>query len=118
MPFDFFLRSLAEECGERAICAILSGSGTDGSLGLKAVKEKGGLVIVQDPEEAAFDGMPRSAIMSGSADLVLAVAKIPQALVRYGRQTYVKAGRRIPIFRQCPGSVRRHHRSIGREDLA
>ena len=93
MPFDFFLRSLAEECGERAICAILSGTGTDGSLGLKAVKENGGLVIVQDPEEAAFDGMPRSAIMSGGADLVLTVAKIPQALVRYGRQTYVKAGR-------------------------
>ena len=91
MPFDFFLRSLAEECGERAICAILSGTGTDGSLGLKAVKEKGGLVIVQDPEEAAFDGMPRSAIMSGGADLVLPVAKMPQALVRYGRQTYVKA---------------------------
>ena len=93
MPFDFFLRSLAEECGERAICAILSGTGTDGSLGLKAVKEHGGLVIVQDPEEAAFDGMPRSAIMSGGADLVLTVANIPQALVRYGRQTYVKAGR-------------------------
>jgi two-component system, chemotaxis family, CheB/CheR fusion protein len=54
MPFDFFLRSLAEECGERAICAILSGTGTDGSLGLKAVKEKGGLVIAQDPQEAEF----------------------------------------------------------------
>lgn len=92
MPFDFFLRSLAEECGERAICAILSGTGTDGSLGLKAVKERGGLVIVQDPEEAAYDGMPRSAIMSGGADLVLAIADIPHALIRYGRQTYVKAG--------------------------
>ena len=96
MPFDFFLRSLAEECGERAICAILSGTGTDGSLGLKAVKEKGGLVIVQDPEEAAFDGMPRSAIMSGGADLVLAVAKIPRALVRYSRQKYVKNGSKGP----------------------
>ena len=92
MPFDFFLRSLAAECGERAICAILSGTGTDGSLGLKAVKERGGLVIVQDPEEAAFDGMPRSAIMSGGADLVLTVAKIPDAIARYGRQTYLKAG--------------------------
>ena len=90
MPFDFFLRSLADECGERAICAILSGTGTDGSLGLKAVKEKGGLVIVQDPQEAAFDGMPRSAINTGGADLVLTVAKIPQALVRYSRQKYVK----------------------------
>ncbi len=93
MPFDFFLRSLAEECGERAICAILSGTGTDGSLGLKAVKERGGLVIVQDPEEAAFDGMPRSAIKTGGVDLVLAVAEIPQALVRYGRQNYVKDGK-------------------------
>ena len=92
MPFDFFLRSLAEECGERAICAILSGTGTDGSLGLKAVKEKGGLVIVQDPQEVAFDGMPRSAINTGSVDLVLAVAEIPQALVRYSRQKYVKDG--------------------------
>ncbi len=99
MPFDFFLRSLAEECGERAICAVLSGTGTDGSLGLKAVKEKGGLVIVQDPEEAAFDGMPRSAIMSGGADLVLTVARISKALVRYGRQTYVldaRTGLRAP----------------------
>jgi two-component system, chemotaxis family, CheB/CheR fusion protein len=92
MPFDFFLRSLAEECGERAICAILSGTGTDGSLGAKAVKEKGGLVIVQDPEEAAFDGMPRSAIDGWAADLVLTVAKIPRALVRYSRQNYVKDG--------------------------
>ena len=92
MPFDFFLRSLAEECGERAICVILSGTGTDGSLGLKAVKEKGGLVIVQDPGEAAFDGMPRSAIASGGADLVLTAAKIPKALGRYGLQTYVKVG--------------------------
>ena len=91
MPFDFFLRSLAEECGERAICAILSGTGTDGSLGLKAVKEKGGLVIVQDPGEAAFDGMPRSAILGGGADLVLVAAKMPQAIIRYGRQTYIKA---------------------------
>ena len=91
MPFDFFLRTLANDCGERAICVILSGTATDGSLGLKAVKEKGGLVIVQDPEEAAFDGMPRSAIMTGSVDFVLAVAKIPAALLRYGDQAYIKA---------------------------
>jgi two-component system CheB/CheR fusion protein len=76
----------------RAICAILSGTGSDGSLGLKAVKENGGLVIVQDPQEAAFDGMPRNAIATGSADLVLPVAQIPQALVRYARQRYVKDG--------------------------
>ena len=63
---------------------ILSGTGADGSLGLKAVKEKGGLVIAQDPDEAGYDGMPRSAIMTGAVDLVLPVAKIPDALVKYG----------------------------------
>ena len=72
LPFDFLLHSLAEEYGARAICVILSGTGADGSLGLKAVKEKGGLVIAQDPDEAGYDGMPRSAIMTGAVDLVLA----------------------------------------------
>ncbi len=65
---------------------ILSGTGADGSLGLQAVKEKGGLVIAQDPDEASYDGMPRSAIMTGAVDLVLPVAKIPDALVKYGRR--------------------------------
>src|SRR5580704_4400830 len=55
LPFDFLLHSLAEECGARAICVILSGTGSDGSLGLKAVNENGGLVIAQDPEEARHD---------------------------------------------------------------
>ena len=84
LPFDFFLRSLAIERGPRAICVILSGTGSDGSLGLKAIKETGGLVIVQSPEDAAFDGMPRSAITTGLADFVLPVAKIPEALINYG----------------------------------
>jgi FixJ family two-component response regulator/chemotaxis methyl-accepting protein methylase len=86
LPFDFFLRSLAEELGDRSICVILSGTGTDGSLGLKAVKERGGLVIAQDPDEAEYDGMPRSAIMTGAVDLVLTVAKIPEILAKYGRR--------------------------------
>ena len=86
LPFDFLLRSLAEEYGERAICVILSGTGADGSLGLKAVKEKGGLVIAQDPDEAAFDGMPRSAILTGAVDLVLPLASIPDALLKFHRR--------------------------------
>jgi len=86
LPFDFLLRSLAEECGPRAIGVILSGTGADGSLGLKMVKENGGLVIAQDPDEAEFDAMPRNAIMTGSVDLVLPVAKIPGALVKYARR--------------------------------
>jgi two-component system, chemotaxis family, CheB/CheR fusion protein len=86
LPFDFLLRSLAEEYGERAICVILSGTGADGSLGLKAVKEKGGLVVAQDPEEAAFDGMPRSAILTGAVDLILPLARIPDALLKFHRR--------------------------------
>jgi two-component system CheB/CheR fusion protein len=94
LPFDFFLRSLAEELGRRAICVILSGTGGDGSLGLKAVKEKGGLVIAQEPNEAEYDGMPRSAIMTGAVDLVLPVAKIPETLAKYGRQLVLNGQRR------------------------
>ena len=82
LPFDFLLRSLAEEYGERAICVILSGTGADGSLGLKAIKEKGGLAIAQDPDEAGYDGMPRSAIQTGKVDLVLPLVGIPDALIR------------------------------------
>ena len=92
MPFDFLLQSLAEEFGERAVCIILSGTGTDGSVGAKAIKEAGGLVIAQDPEEAEYDGMPRSAIATGAVDLVLPLAKIPEALARYGGHRYVKTG--------------------------
>ena len=76
MPVDFFLRSLADASGARAICILCSGTGADGSLGLKAIKAKGGLVLVQDPEEAAFDGMPRSAIKTGLVDFVLPIADI------------------------------------------
>ena len=85
LPFDFLLHSLAAEYGARAICVILSGTGADGSLGLKTVKENRGLVIAQDPGEAGYDGMPRSAIMTGAVDLVLPAAKIPDALVKYER---------------------------------
>ena len=86
LPFDFLLHSLAEECAGRAVAVILSGTGADGTLGLKAVKENGGLVIAQEPDEAGFDGMPRSAIATGAVDLVLPVAKIPDALVTYDRR--------------------------------
>src|SRR6476660_8788947 len=98
LPFDFFLRSLAEELGARAICVILSGTGGDGSLGLKAVKEQGGLVIAQDPDDAEYDGMPRSAIMTGAVDLVLPVAKLPETLAKYGRKLVLNGGRkgRVP----------------------
>lgn len=80
LPFDFLLRSLAQDCGSRAVCVVLSGSGADGSLGLKAVRQAGGLIIAQDSKESGHDGMPRSAITTGLVDLVLPVAEIPGAL--------------------------------------
>ena len=83
MPFDFLLNSLARECGARTVCVVLSGTGADGSLGLEAVKAKGGLVIAQDIGEADYDGMPQSAIATGDVDLVLPTAKIAEALVSH-----------------------------------
>ena len=89
LPFDFLLHSLAEDCGSRAICVIMSGTGADGCLGLKSVKENGGLIVAQDPGEALYDGMPRSAIMTGAVDLVLPVGKIPGALAKHQHKRVV-----------------------------
>lgn len=102
LPFDFLLRSLAGEYGERAICVILSGTGADGSLGLKAVKEKGGLVIAQDPDEAAFDGMPRNAILTGAVDLVLPLASIPDALIKFHRRMALTRAAASPTKNPAP----------------
>jgi two-component system CheB/CheR fusion protein len=97
LPFDFLLHSMATGCGTRAICLILSGTGADGSLGLKAVKLHGGLVIAQEPGEAGYSGMPRSAIMTGSVDLVLPMAKIPEVLAKYSRRgDSADAGNELP----------------------
>lgn len=82
-PIDFFFRSLAQDQGERAICIVLSGTGTEGALGLKAVKGEGGLVLVQDPSEAKYDGMPASAIATGLVDYVLPAGEIPGRVMEY-----------------------------------
>ena len=87
LPFDFLLQSLADEMGARAICVVLSGTGGDGSAGLKAIKAGGGLVIAQDPEEAGFDGMPRGAIATGLVDLVLPAGEIPKAILNFDART-------------------------------
>ena len=86
LPFDFLLQSLAEDRGAHAIAVILSGTGADGSVGLKTIKEHGGLVVAQDPEEASFGGMPQSAIMTGQVDFVLPVAEIPGKILEYSQQ--------------------------------
>ena len=84
-----FCTRMADDFGALAVCVILSGTGADGSLGLKAVKENGGLVIAQKPEEAGYDGMPRSAILTGMVDFVLPVAEIADALSDHVRQNAI-----------------------------
>ncbi len=82
-PIDFFFRSLADDLKDRAIAIILSGTGSEGTLGLRAIKGEGGMVMVQDPESAKYDGMPRSAIATGLVDYVLSPEKMPERLMGY-----------------------------------
>ena len=87
LPIDFFLRSLAQDQQEHSIGVILSGMGSDGTLGLRAIKEKAGVVLVQEPATAKFDGMPRSAIDAGLADIVAPVDDLPGRIVAYLKRT-------------------------------
>lgn len=97
-PIDFFFHTLAREQRERAVCIVLSGTGSDGSQGLRDIKREGGLVLVQRPESAEYDGMPRSAIWTGLVDKTLPPAEMPARVVahlqakpsqRYGVQQQV-----------------------------
>jgi two-component system CheB/CheR fusion protein len=83
LPIDIFFRSLAADRQENSIGVILSGMGSDGSLGLKAIKEKNGAVLVQDPATAKFDGMPRSAIDAVIADIVAPAEELPGKLMAF-----------------------------------
>ncbi|HYM35544.1 MAG TPA: chemotaxis protein CheB, partial [Steroidobacteraceae bacterium] len=81
LPIDRIFRALAEQHGELSAGVILSGMGSDGALGLRAIKEKAGLILVQDPAEAGFDGMPRSAIATGMVDIVATAEELPARLI-------------------------------------
>jgi two-component system, chemotaxis family, CheB/CheR fusion protein len=83
LPIDFFFRSLADDRKERSIGVILSGMGTDGTMGAKAIKDRAGVVFVQDPASAKFDSMPRSAIDAGIADIVAPVEELPGKIIAY-----------------------------------
>lgn len=83
LPIDIFFRSLADDLNDRAIGVILSGTGSDGTRGIRAIKEAGGIVMVQDDTTAKFDGMPRSAIATGLADHVLPPEQMPQQLLNF-----------------------------------
>jgi two-component system CheB/CheR fusion protein len=87
LPIDFFFRSLAEDQRDRAICVIVSGTGTDGTLGMRSIKGEEGLVMVQDPETASYDGMPKSAINTELVDYILPLDKMPAQLIEYTQRT-------------------------------
>ena len=83
LPIDFFFRSLAQDQHERAIGIVLSGTGSDGTLGVRVIKGEGGMVMAQSPDSGEFDGMPRSAIATGLVDYVLPPAEMPAQLIAY-----------------------------------
>ena len=89
LVIDFFLQSLAEDLKHRAVGVVLSGTGSDGTPGLMAIKAEGGITFAQDPQSAKFDGMPQSAINSGAVDIVLSPQKIAEELSRIAHHPYV-----------------------------
>ena len=91
LPIDGFFRSLAQDRGDLAVCIVLSGTGSDGVIGLRAVKGEGGMAMAQQPESAAYDAMPRNAIATGLVDYVLAPGDMPAQLVAYADRAFAVA---------------------------
>jgi two-component system CheB/CheR fusion protein len=89
LPIDFFFRSLAQDQGQRAIAIVLSGTGSDGTLGIEAIKGEGGMVMVQQEAQAQYNGMPKSAIDTGLVDFVLTAEEMPGQLITYARHPYI-----------------------------
>lgn len=96
LPIDFFFSSLARELHERAICIVLSGTGSDGSVGLRAIKEAGGWVLVQELGSAEYDGMPRSALATGLVDFEFLPKEMPERLMAYVEKTFTHPAPFVP----------------------
>ena len=96
LSVDYLFRSLAEDQGHSAIGIVLSGTGTDGTLGLKAIRAAGGFTFVQEPSTAKYDGMPRSAFASGAADYCLPLKEIAEELARIGKRPQMRPRTRPP----------------------
>src|SRR5258706_1349690 len=92
-PIDFFFRSLADYAKSRSVGVILSGTASDGAEGLREIKGVGGIVMVQEPKSARYDGMPRAAIATGVADMVLEPAEIARELVKIARHPFLRHAR-------------------------
>ena len=102
MPIDYFLRTLAQDAGDRAIAVILTGMGTDGTMGLRAVKGELGMAMVQDLPSAKYDGMPRSAIATDLVDYILPPEKMAAQLVKYVQHVGQKA---LPAHHPADGAL-------------
>lgn len=100
VPIDFFFRSLAKDQQEKAICVVLSGTGTEGALGIRAIKGEGGMAMVQDPESAKYDGMPRHAIATGLVDYILPPEKMPSQLVSFTHRATVLPPSTAPTIKE------------------
>lgn len=90
LAIDIFFKSLSEECGQYAIAVVLSGAGSDGTLGIRYVKENGGMVMVQEPDTATFNSMPMNAIQTGLADYILAPSLMGAAMSSYIKHPFAK----------------------------
>ena len=95
-PIDFFFQSLSQDQNERAICIVLSGTGSDGSMGVRDIKGRGGMVMAQNLESTEYDGMPRSAIATGLVDYVLPAAEMFAQLMNYVAHAFGKLPRPVP----------------------
>lgn len=95
LPIDIFFNSLAQDCQNRSIGIVLSGTGSDGTAGIRAIKDAGGLVMAQSESTAEFEGMPRSAINTGLADFILAPEKMPEELVRFISHPFISREKAI-----------------------
>jgi|GEM_PF-800574 len=107
LPIDSFFRSLASECGDKSIAVIVSGMGMDGTLGLRSIKEASGVVMVQSPDSAKFDSMPRSAISTGLVDFVAPIDELPIQLLDYVNRTPVRQKDVLDSSNQPPGELQR-----------
>lgn len=105
LPIDLFFRSLARDSNTQAVAIVLSGTGSDGSRGIRDIHENGGLVLAQSEQSAKFDGMPKSAIETGAVSFTLAPEEMPNALVRHIKNLSIvsvpddESGGMSPIFR-------------------
>ena len=113
-PIDSFFSSLAEDCGENAVCIMLSGTGTDGTLGLRAIKEHGGMAMAQTIESAKYDAILRSAIATGLVDHILPVEEMAAKLMEYSAYLVSLNGKPNHIREQIGGHMSKIHALLRR----